>query len=54
MDDHDSRHDQGQNVHEVGRSLEDYGIRQFNRPRVAHCLDARCTREGRLWPNGRA
>jgi hypothetical protein len=40
VNDHDHRHDQGQNVHEVVRSLEDERVCDLNRPRVAVCLDA--------------
>jgi hypothetical protein len=40
VDDHDHRHDQGQNVHEVVRSLEDECVCDLNGPRVAVCLDA--------------
>lgn len=35
MYNHNHRHDQGQNVHEVVGGLEDERIRQLNRPRVA-------------------
>jgi hypothetical protein len=40
MDDHNDCHYHGQDVHEVVRRLEDEGIRNFNRPRIALCLDA--------------
>jgi hypothetical protein len=40
MDDHDHRHDQRENVHEVVGALEDDGVCQLNRPGVTLCLDA--------------
>lgn len=41
MDNHDHRHYQGQNMHEVVRGLEDERVGDLNGPRVAVCLDAR-------------
>ena len=41
MQHHDSRHAQGQHVYEIGCSLEDDGVGQFNASSVADCLDAR-------------
>ena len=40
MQHHDSRHAQGQDVYEVGCSLEDDGVGQFNASGIAGCLDA--------------
>jgi len=40
MDNHDDRHNHGQDVHEVVRGLENEGIRDFNGARIALCLDA--------------
>jgi len=40
MDNHDDGHNHGQNMHEVVRRLENEGIRNLNRARVALCLDA--------------
>jgi hypothetical protein len=38
MDNHDHRHYQGQNMHEVVRGLEDERVGDLNRPRVTVCL----------------
>lgn len=43
MDNHNYRHDQSQNVHEVVRSLEDERVRQEKRARVALGLYASAT-----------
>ena len=51
VDDHDDRHYQGQNVHEVVGALEDDGVCQLNRPRVALRLYARAAVDGRDGPN---
>lgn len=40
MDNHDDCHDHGQDVHKVVGRLEDEGIRNLDRPRIALGLDA--------------
>jgi hypothetical protein len=39
MNNHDYRHYQGQNMHEVVRGLEDERVGDLNGPRVTVCLD---------------
>jgi len=40
MDNHDDCHDHGQDVHKVVGRLEDEGIRNLDRPRIALGLNA--------------
>lgn len=43
VDDHDNRHDEGENVHEVVGGLEDKRVRQHQRARITLSLDATAT-----------
>ena len=47
VDDHDGRHGQRQDVHEVGRGLEDDGVGQLDAAGVACRFDARGARQRR-------
>ena len=51
MDDHDSRHDESENVHEVSASLEYDRVGQFDGTSVAIRLDACLTIDWRGRPN---
>ena len=49
--DHDGSHDESQNVHKVGTTLEDDGVGQLNVPRITVGLDASGPSDARGRPN---
>ena len=49
MENHDSGHAEGENVHKVGGGLEDNGVGQLHAPGIAVRLNARPAGDGRGW-----
>ena len=51
VDDHDSGHGQGEDMHEIGGRFEDDGVCELDAPCVAFCLQACRARDGRFGPD---